>query len=601
MVSAEITSTEFLMRVWREQCQPGEFVCLSAKGSSWKDYSFPFDDNLEHELEQWLENHKTRDMYFCPLPFREGRRVKSGVLRSRFLWSDIDDGDWQKSEPTVLWESSPGRFQGLWKLPNAVDPERAAEMSKAMAYHIGADRGGWDLTQVLRIPGTPNLKYGEKPTVTFRHWNSRLLKSVPQGVLDRWRKALPQKLVRIIEGPAEQGKRSDMLWYLEHEMCDLGVPIKDVFEILRGSAWNKYKDRGDEDERFESEMQKIRADRGEKGSQVVEEDSPGLNIISYKELMRKMDTVQGWLIEGLWMKGSQGIIGGQPKSFKSTLCMDMLFSVATGFPFLGREVHQKGPVLIIQNENAEWIMKDRLKKLANVHGVLGSVIKKGKIFDITWPLEELPIYFLNEESFKLDDPVKKKDLEAAIARIKPVAVNLDPLYTMFDGDVNSGQEVNPVLEWCQSIRKEYNCSMIMTHHFGKSKGEDNRRGGQKLLGSALLHAWIESAWYLTVREPEDGATVVTLETEFRGAAGASVDLSITMSDMGKGVDYSVTELENRKAGVSLLDVIGNVVGGMSVRTAAQAIGASKDKTQGMLDEAVKKGLLIKKGYKYEIT
>ena len=56
------------------------------------------------------------------------------------------------------------------------------------------------------------------------------------------------------------------------------------------------------------------------------------------------------------------------------------------------------------------------------------------------------------------------------------------------------------------------------------------------------------------------------------------------------------------AGQSIfLDIIGNVVGGMSVRTAAQAIGASKDKTQGMLDEAVKKGLLIKKGYKYEIT
>lgn len=598
-------SIEFLTRVWKDQGTEG-YVALSTKedasvkSSAWRDYTFPLDDNLPENLEEWFLKHPSKDKYFCPLIFSGPQRSKDLVNPSVFLWSDIDDGDPHKCKPSVLWETSPGRFAGLWKV-SRLPPQEASEKSKLVARYIGGDKGGHDLTQVLRIPGTHNGKYPDHPMVKLVEYNSRLLKSVPQGVLDRWRKALPQKLVRIIEGPAEQGRRSDMLWYLEHEMCDLGVPIKDVFEILRGSAWNKYKDRGDEDERFESEMQKIRADRGEKGSQVVEEDSPGLNIISYKELMRKMDTVQGWLIEGLWMKGSQGIIGGQPKSFKSTLCMDMLFSVATGFPFLGREVHQKGPVLIIQNENAEWIMKDRLKKLANVHGVLGSVIKKGKIFDITWPLEELPIYFLNEESFKLDDPVKKKDLEAAIARIKPVAVNLDPLYTMFDGDVNSGQEVNPVLEWCQSIRKEYNCSMIMTHHFGKSKGEDNRRGGQKLLGSALLHAWIESAWYLTVREPEDGATVVTLETEFRGAAGASVDLSITMSDMGKGVDYSVTELENRKAGVSLLDVIGNVVGGMSVRTAAQAIGASKDKTQGMLDEAVKKGLLIKKGYKYEIT
>lgn len=317
-------SVDFLLKVWDAQCQPGEFVCLSVKGNSWKDYSFPYDDNLRHELTQWLENHATRDMYFCPLPFTEPRRVKASVARSSFLWSDIDGGDYSKSPPTILWESSPGRFQGLWRLPGPVEPELAADMSKRMAYYLGADRGGWDLTQVLRIPGTPNLKYPEKPIVTFRYWNTSVLKRVPQSTLDRWRASLPKKLLRIIEGPAEQGKRSDMLWYLEHEMCDLGIPLRDVFSILRDSAWNKYRERGDEDVRFEAEMEKIREARGESGSTTKTESTP-LRVVSYDQLMRSEDTEPGWMIEGFWMKNSHGIIAGQPKSFKSTLCMDMLF------------------------------------------------------------------------------------------------------------------------------------------------------------------------------------------------------------------------------------------------------------------------------------
>lgn len=60
MVSAEITSTEFLMRVWREQCQPGEFVCLSAKGSSWKDYSFPFEtrERVSTALTEYMKKRR---------------------------------------------------------------------------------------------------------------------------------------------------------------------------------------------------------------------------------------------------------------------------------------------------------------------------------------------------------------------------------------------------------------------------------------------------------------------------------------------------------------------------------------------------------------
>jgi hypothetical protein len=45
------------------------------------------------------------------------------------------------------------------------------------------------------------------------------------------------------------------------------------------------------------------------------------------------------MIKDFWMRGSHGIIAGEPKSFKSTLAMDMLTSVAADKPFLDHPVH----------------------------------------------------------------------------------------------------------------------------------------------------------------------------------------------------------------------------------------------------------------------
>lgn len=612
-----MNSVEFLLRVWAAQCQPGDFVCLSVKGSSWKDYSFPYDDNLEHELTQWLENHAARDMYFCPLPFTEPKRRKESVARSAFLWSDIDDGQYSKSEPTVLWESSPGRFQGLWQLPAPVEPDVAAEMSKRMAYYLGADRGGWDLTQVLRIPGTHNLKYPAKPVVTLRHWKDTILRRVPQTTLDRWRASLPKKLLRIIEGPAEQGKRSDMLWYLEHEMCDLGIPIKDVFSILRDSAWNKYRERGDEDERFGAEMEKLRADRSEKGEPTKVESTP-LQVTSYDDLMRSEDTEPGWMVEGFWMRNSHGIIAGQPKSFKSTLCMDMLFSVATGLPFLGKPVHQIGPVLVIQNENADWIMKDRLAKLSHKHGMLGNIrnsTKEPRKLIGHWPkgapvLDDhghptgrerpVPIYFINQQSFMLDDADNKQALEELIAQIRPVAINLDPLYLMFGGDVNSAKDLAPVLQWCLYIKQKYKCSVILVHHYGK--GGEEKRGGQRMLGSATLHGWIESAWYLDRQEAEGDSEVVSLECEFRGAAGRSVDVAITMSDMGASVMSYMSEVyENPASETDILASLSVKKEGRTLESLHEDVGVHRSKLKKALEKLIQDNKVVRKNHHYVIA
>lgn len=602
-------STTFLQKVWALQCQPGDFVCVSSKnGRSWKDYSFPYDDSLGTNLKHWLETNATKDLYFCPLPFNQPKRSKDSVTGSRFLWSDIDDGDYSKSEPSVLWESSPGRFQGLWLLPKTVPPDEAASMSKQMAYYLGADRGGWDLTQVLRIPGTVNLKYPDRPMVKLVHFNDHILRKVPQSLLDRWRASIPRKLMRIIEGPAETGKRSDMLWYLEHELCDLGVPLKDVFSILRDTEWNKYRGRDDENERFESEMEKIRIDRGEKKA-VTRVESVSLNVVDYATLMSSQASTPGWMVKDFWMRNSHGIIAGEPKSFKSTLGMDMLFSVASDTKFLGQfPVEYGGPVLIIQNENAEWIMKDRLEKLAFSRGEIGNVKTGiGKRLRIEWA-RNLPMFFVNQQSFMLDDAANKEALEELIDRIRPAAIKLDPLYLMFSGDVNSAQDLSPVLQWSLYIKQTYNCSVILVHHY--SKGNNEKRGGQRMLGSTTLHGWIESAWYIQVQEPEDGQAIVTLDREFRGAGlYGKLDIGLTMGDQGSAnyetrVSDHKDDSEKAASGggeQDILDVLAQSHDMMSKTALTKKTGMSRYSIEKIVDALVKDGQIVRRGERYGIV
>jgi len=599
-------SVAFLMKVWEQQCEPGEFVCLSAKGNGWKDYSFPFDSELPGKLANWLEVNGKKNLYFCPLPFTKPKRSKELVARSRFLWSDIDEADFSKCPPSVLWESSPGRHQGLWSVGKALTPDDAAEQSRRLAYYLGADKGGWDLTQVLRIPGTPNLKYPAKPLVRLKHFTDKILRKVPQSPLERWRSTIPRKLLRLVEGPAEVGKRSDMLWYLEHELCDLGIPIKDVFTILRDSEWNKYRGRADEDERFESEMDKIRDDRDSKNT-VTRVESVDLKVVSYAELLSSHATNPGWLVRDFWMRGSHGIVAGEPKSFKSTLAMDMLFSVASDQPFLGQfKVEYGGPVLIVQNENADWIMKDRLEKLAFSRGEIGNVrTRAGRRMRIEWA-RDLPIFFVNQQGFTLDDAANKEALEDLIDRMRPVAVNLDPLYLMFTGDVNSAKDLAPVLQWCLYIKQQYDCAVILNHHYGKN-GE-GKRGGQRMLGSTTLHGWIESAWYIQVQDPENKKAVITLDREFRGAGIYSkIDVELAMGEFGDP-DYNTTVSEHKEGGTDtegsekdVLDVLSHSVDLMSRAAISKKTGMSRYAVDKTVDSLLKSGAVHRRGERYGIT
>lgn len=110
--------------------------------------------------EQGLES------YFCAHLLTARRRKKEAAAPVLALWADADGPvPADAPEPTAVVESSPGRAHLFWRLKRPLSPTAAEGLNRRLALSLGADPSGWDLSQLLRPPGTRNLKYEAMPTV----------------------------------------------------------------------------------------------------------------------------------------------------------------------------------------------------------------------------------------------------------------------------------------------------------------------------------------------------------------------------------------------------------------------------------------------------
>lgn len=108
--------------------------------------------------------HLTHNVYFGVNLLSKPKRIKENCIAQNLVWGDLDSCRPEKViiPPQCVIESSPHRFQAVWRLSKKVNPLVAQDFAKRIAYTYaedGADVSGWDLTQLLRVPGTYNHKY----------------------------------------------------------------------------------------------------------------------------------------------------------------------------------------------------------------------------------------------------------------------------------------------------------------------------------------------------------------------------------------------------------------------------------------------------------
>lgn len=119
------------------------------------------------EIKAWIGEHRGSNCYFSPILFSAPQRKKEFALAGHTLWADLDEcrptylGKYGEPEPSIIVQTSPNRHQAYWLLKLDIEPGEYEEINHriALAYaDLGCDKGGWDLTQLLRIPGTTHSK-----------------------------------------------------------------------------------------------------------------------------------------------------------------------------------------------------------------------------------------------------------------------------------------------------------------------------------------------------------------------------------------------------------------------------------------------------------
>lgn len=511
------------------------------------------------EILAHMAAHEHHDLYWCPSLFEYDQRREDVAMDEHALWADLDEVDPHTIEdypPTVAWETSPGRFQALWLLESG-DIQGASwpgNENQRMTYHLGADLGGWDTVQLLRIPGWHNHKYEDKPQGKLLWHTGRSYLSddfsdlppvqgaLPQGtlisvlekeidaidrlqVIGRIKLKLNHRARELLAARQASANRSDNLWYLERCLADAGCSVAEIVAVVRDSVWNKFSDRADELKTLINEASKAIAKRSEEVQEELEEEAERAPLVRMADAFLNIKPPE-WLIEGALTKGAVGFIAGQPKSFKSWVGLDMAISVATGSSFLDHfRVADPGPVLYIQEEDPIITLKARAlkiwagKQVDRLRITEGGVEWEPSREDLGDFNPDIALYVkqgvtLSEESWQVWlDETLTEGMDG-----KPFKLTVIDTLMMVAGDVEENkaqQMVTKIYKPLKYLMDKHGCSLQVIHHMRKG-GNGEERGGQLMLGSVANHAWSEDSLYLSHKDTH----TITVDFESKTAPAA---------------------------------------------------------------------------------
>ncbi|TXH19130.1 MAG: hypothetical protein E6R03_01070 [Hyphomicrobiaceae bacterium] len=470
-----------ISRVWAQQ--PGTYFCLSTKSvdGKFRDHFFERDDFAT--LPAFLRKHQADNVYFCPHGFSEKRRQKEVAVIPRILWADLDhvDPDTIDIRPTIAIQSSPGRYAGLW----FTDRKITEELNKRLSYTLGSDVSGWDLTQLLRVPGTFNMKYDAKPRVKTM-WTDGPVWSVADldnrldplnaadvlsetsdasAVYQKWEKHLPhwarKELIRT-KRPSE-GQRSEMLFKLANTMLEAGVPRDNGVLLLQASVWNKYEGRRDEERQLARAWDKATTKHLKNDSKKQREKDDG-----YKFLTRPLSEVEerehNWIWYPYLARGEVTILQGDPEAGKSFISQNVAGHILTGKRLpchIDNVPPVKGTVVYFDLENtADTVTIKRMKW----NGYTGETLKN---------------FYQEEHPFSIDDDEALEAVYQGLERIQPALIVFDTLNTYIGkADTNQGSQSQQSFIRFKEMAVRFNSAVLVLRHLTKGGRDKAMYRGQ---------------------------------------------------------------------------------------------------------------------------
>lgn len=256
-------------------------ICLARINRNTKSFHeqfFQYDFTNMTEITDFCQRwSQEQDIYLAPFFFTTTKRTKETIEACPAAYADLDECHPDKLlvPPSIIVETSKDRYQALWVFAELQDPGTVEDISRRIAYYHaeeGADKSGWDLTQLLRVPGTVNYKhrteYGydqvliQKATkrdqsveeLTTAYPQARgyefsdiplpaeedLPPGTPEEILEGQKNRLMPTVWRLFSEEPE-ADWSKNLWQLENLLYEGGLNREEAYKVCREAACNKYK------------------------------------------------------------------------------------------------------------------------------------------------------------------------------------------------------------------------------------------------------------------------------------------------------------------------------------------------------------------------
>lgn len=175
------------------------------------------------------------------------------------------------------------------------------------------------------------------------------------------------------------------------------------------------------------------------------------------------------LIKGVMSRGSLVLLNGMNQSYKSFVALDWALSIATGQPWLGRQVRSAEPVVYVAAEGAYGIRQRR------------AAWKRHRGVDT------LDNFHLVPRAVQFKDSAGQAALLAHIERIRPALVVIDTVHQSAAGlNENDAGEMSVVMARARAMT-QWGATVVLVHHTGHA-GE--RARGSSSLGDDADEVWI---------------------------------------------------------------------------------------------------------------
>src|SRR5262249_6795477 len=164
-----------------------------------------------------------------------------------------------------------------------------------------------------------------------------------------------------------------------------------------------------------------------------------------------------WLVEGVMVKDQALVVGGPVKTLKTSLCVDLAVSLASGTPFLGKfGVPSPCRVMVISGEMGEPTLLRTAQRVGKARGLAGLP------GDIIWEFGTIP----------LGRRPGIQALAILTRRRRARVVIIDPLYlSLLKGakgrNPASLLDMGPLLYEIGDTCLEWGCTPVLVHHATK--------------------------------------------------------------------------------------------------------------------------------------